>query len=165
MATYGKIIESYEPDKDTMYKVFSEYFNNPTMTKIKNINIFSMYMSKTYCLLSMECRYIIVFVLQDAFSIGAIEELVTMRWVSLQTRELPDKHTLPPHSYNAVGKGPLTAIIIRTSVEDNSSTYSCESFPITITLLNSVKKNSSVYQDRGTVIAAIETYNTIITIE
>lgn len=164
MANYGQLLDAFEPNKDEMYQAFTEYFNNPTMSKIKNVDRYSMYMSKTYCLLSNECRYIIAFVLQDSFSIGSYEELRNLRWVSLQTRELSDNHNLPPHAYNAVAQGPLSTIIIRTKMDENSSTYSCEKFPITITLLNSVKKNSSVYQNKGTIIAALETYNTIVTV-
>lgn len=163
MSQYGQILDAYDPNIEEMYQAFTEYFNNPTMTKIKNIDNFSMYMTKTYCLLSNECRYIIAFILQDVSSIGSTEKLDTLRWISLQTRELSDKHNLPPHSYNAVNKGLLTSIISRTKLDNNSSTYECKRFPITVTLLNSSKKNSSLYQEKGTIIAALETYNTIIT--
>jgi hypothetical protein len=44
-----------------------------------------------------------------------------------------------------------------------SSTYKCDAFPLIITLLN--KKTESDYQPRGTIIAALETYSTIITLQ
>ena len=40
---------------------FIEYFNDPQMKKVKNENNLSMYVTKTYCLTSTTCRYIIAF--------------------------------------------------------------------------------------------------------
>ena len=63
MSQYGEILDTfYDSGKENMYKAFTKYFNNPNMIKIKDVNGYSMYMTKTYCLLSNECRYIIVFV-------------------------------------------------------------------------------------------------------
>jgi hypothetical protein len=161
MTEYGQLIDAYDPNKDRMYLAFIEYFNNPIMTKIKNVDSFSVYMSKTYCLLNKECRYIITFIPQDNSIIGTTEKFSTLKWISLQTRTLSDRHNLPSHSYNAVGKGPLLAKITRIKTELLSSTYSCDEFPITITLLHT-EKNSNSYQNNGNIIAALETYQTII---
>lgn len=157
----GQLIDDYDPSLDFMYDSFIKYFNNPILTKIKNVNNYSVYMTKTYCLLSNECRYIVAFVPEDNMSIGTKEQLKTMRWVSIQTRTLEDDHNLAPHGYTAVEKGPLMAKIKRVKIEDTSSTYSCEDFPITVTLLNP-KRGLSSYQDNGTIIAALETWETII---
>lgn len=161
MAAYGQLIDEYDPTKDRMYLAFAQYFNNPTMTKIKNVDGFSVYMSKTYCLLNKECRYIIAFIPVDGTSIGTTEEFCTLKWVSLQTRTLADRHNLPPHAYTAIGKGPLLAKITRTKTGQESSTYSCTDFPLTVTLLHT-EKGSNAYQDNGNLIAALETFQTII---
>lgn len=162
MLKYGQLIDdSYDPSLDFMYSAFVKYFNNPILTKIKNVNNFSVYMTKTHCLLTNECRYIVVFVPEDNMRNGTKESLKTMRWVSIQTRTLEDNHNLDPHGYTAIEQGPLMAKIKRIKNEEESSTYSCEDFPITITLLNP-HKGSSSYQDNGTIIAAIETWETTI---
>lgn len=159
---YGELLNDFEPGKEKMYQAFDDYFNHPTMVKIKNVHGHSMYMSKTYCLLGNECRYIVAFVQQDMIPIRAKESLATLKWVSLQTRTLPDNHNLPPHGYQPKRIGPLNVLITRTNVTDEASTYSCQDFPVTITLLHT-KKCSKEYQDRGNIIAALETYQTIVT--
>ncbi len=160
---YGELLNAYEPGKEKMYQAFDDYFNHPTMIKIKDVNGHSMYMSKTYCLLSNECRYIIAFVLQDNIPVRSKEALKTLQWVSLQTRTLPDQHNLPPHGYQPKRDGPLNVTIVRTNLTKEVSTYSCNDLPVTVTLLHT-KKGSVQYQDRGNIIAALETYNTIITV-
>jgi hypothetical protein len=162
MAQYGELLDIIEPEKEKMYKAFDDYFNHPIMFKIKNINNCSMYMSKIACLLSNECRYIICFIPEDSLIIGSKEHLSNLRWISFQSRTLSDKHDLPSHSYQPIKEGQLNAIITRTSMSAESSTYKCDAFPLIITLLN--KKSESDYQPRGTIIAALETYSTIITL-
>jgi len=169
MSQYGEILDGgYEPEKDYVYKLFVNYFNNPIMTKIKDEgNNYSLYASKVYCLLSKECRYIIAITNKDQYRVGTTEELLTMKWVSLQTRTLKEefKTKVDFHGYEAKAEGPLTAVIRRVKVEDSSSTYLCQDLPITITLLHNERKKSYSYQDKGTVIAALETWETIITFD
>lgn len=142
-----------------IYDDFCNYFNNPIMIKSSNVNGYSKYMCKTYCLLSKECRYIVVFVSQDNNNKGDKVELQNLRWVSLQTRTLPNYPEYHSHSYQPKQKGPLNTIIKRINQTDESSEYSCDKYPISITLLNN---NESNYKDNGNIIAALETYNTII---
>uniref|UniRef100_A0A6C0CZ18 Uncharacterized protein n=1 Tax=viral metagenome TaxID=1070528 RepID=A0A6C0CZ18_9ZZZZ len=164
MAKYGELLHTYDPEKDNMYKLFCNYLNNPTMTKIKDVESFSMYMTKTYCMLNNQCRYIIAFVEYDNLAIQSKHQLVDLRWVSLQTRTLDDMHNLPAHSYIPKRGGELAIEINRISKNANNSTYVCPNLPITITLLHTKKNlNGMEYQDKGSVIAAIETYQTIIT--
>lgn len=164
MANYGQLLDDFQPEKENVYKAFSDYFNNPTLTKIKNVdNHYSVYMAKTYCLLSTECRYIVVIVELDQENEGSSKQLKDINWVSFQTRTLSDNHNLPPHNYNVVSKGPLLSKITRIKKDDNGSTYRCEDFPIQIMLLNTPKKNNFSYQDNGNVIAALETWETIVT--
>jgi hypothetical protein len=146
-----------------MYEVFSKYLNDPVMTKIKNVEGYSVYMTKTYCLLSNQCRYIVVIIPVDGEDTGNKERLSRLRWISLQTRTLEDKHDLESHYYTPVAEGPLTSIIYKVKSNDVSSTYNCDDFPIVVTLL-SVEKQSNEYQNRGTIIAALETWQTIITL-
>ena len=167
MSQYGEFLDGgYEPEKDYVYTLFVNYFNNPIMTKIKDQgNQYSLYANKVYCLLSKECRYIIAITNKDEFSVGTTEELRTMKWISLQTRTLKEqlKTKVDIHGYEAKAEGPLTAVIRRTKIEDAASTYVCDDLPLTITLLHNERKKSISYQDKGTVIAALETWETIVT--
>ena len=162
MAHYGQMLGAYDIDKDEVYKAFNQYFENPTMTKIKDVDGFSVYMAKNYCLLSTECRYLVVFVEKDNQPLGATQMLSNLNWTSFQTRTLSDVHNLPPHNYKARHGGVLDAVIQRTEVvSGKASKYSCEKLPIVLTLLH--KKTDSDYQDRGNIVAALETYQTIVT--
>jgi hypothetical protein len=161
MAGYGEILEPFEPDLDLMYKAFVKYFNNPVMIKIKNVDKYSMYMIKNYCLLSKECRYMVALIPKDDFSMGQKQSLEHLRWVSFQTRTLESDHDLPPHSYNAVRGGPLDAEIVRIKCDEKASTYRCVKFPFTVTLLHT-KNNINEYTEKGTVVTALETFQTIV---
>lgn len=162
MAHYGEMLDVYEPDKEVIYQAFTAFFSNPTMTKIKDVGQFSMYMSKTYCLLNRDCRYLVAFVNRDGRAPGTPEEMRNTRWESFQTRTMPENHQLPPHAYKAERGGPLDVPILRTEIGAEASTYSCERLGLTVTLLHT-KKGPSEYQDRGTLVAALETYQTIVT--
>jgi hypothetical protein len=163
MAQYGELLDVYEPEKDALYGYFDDYFNHPTMVKIKNVSELGVYMSKTYCLLTNECRYIIVFVNEDYQPAGTKQELKKLPWISLQTRTLSDKHNLPPHDYQPKAIGPLNKKIVRINKTNEASTYRCEGLPITITLLHTKTDTDSEYQQYGNVITALETYQTVIT--
>lgn len=164
MAQYGELLNAYEPEKDALYSYFDNYFNHPVMTKIKNVSDLSVYMSKTYCLLTNECRYIVTFVRQDYNPVGTKKELKSLSWVSIQTRTLGDKHDLPPHDYQPKAIGPLNKKIVRTKQTNEASTYRCEGLPLTVTLLHTKSDTDAEYQEYGNVISALETYQTVVTL-
>jgi hypothetical protein len=162
MAEYGKIIDEFASINEDIYKIFTDYFNNPIMVKTKNEEQFSIYVCKLYCLLNKDCRYIIVFTKIDTNKIGLEIQLKDLDWVSLQTRTLPSDEydNISSHGYIPKEKGPLLAKINRIKKEEEASTYNCDDYPIIVTLLHAKNKT---YQNRGTIIAALETWETIIT--
>jgi hypothetical protein len=165
MADYGEIIDDYDPYREKIYTMFILYFNNPTMVKVKDTDEHSMYICKLYCLLNRECRYIIVFSDKNNESVGTLEKLENIQWVSLQTRTLPDNYenVNTVHGYQPVAEGDLMAVINRIKVTKETSTYSCQDIPILVTLLHTQKNTADTYQAKGTVIHALETFQTIIT--
>ena len=168
MAQYGEIIEDFDPLTDHIYDLFTTYFKNPKMIKVKDTDLHTMYLCKLYCLLSRECRFIIVFVDKNDLAMNSVETLENLKWVSLQTRTLPDSEYSSVdtvHGYQPVAQGGLTAIINRTKIDDTASTYSCETLPIIITLLHTEKNTKEAYQNKGNVINALETFQTIITFD
>lgn len=161
---YGTLIdESFNPTYEPIYKLFVDYFNNPLMTKIKNDNNLSMYLTKTYCLTATSCRYIIVFVPLDYNKFGSQQELKDLKWVSLQTRTLESKFNVNTHGYTPQEKGPLTAKIVKVNTTKDASIYRCETYPLTVALLHNDKKTADSYQPKGNIIIALETWETIIT--
>ena len=161
---YGEAFDvDFIPGKQNIYDMFTSYYNNPKMTKLKDIEQYSMYVAKAYCLLNKECRYLIVIKNIDTNSAGYVEELKDIHWTSLQTRSLQENYDVGTINYTPSMKGPLTAQIEKTSTSKEASTYKCEQFPLLITLLHTDKKTADIYQPTGNIISALETYETIIT--
>ena len=160
---HGELLNTYDPNKESLYEYFDIYFNHPNMTKIKDVENYSVYMTKTYCLLSNECRYIIVFVNIDSMPTYTQERLINLKWHSLQTRTLPEQHSLPSHNYQPRRLSSLNVVIRREKIDPEASTYVCDNLPITVTLLHTKNGGSNDYQNQGTIISALETYQTIIT--
>ena len=164
MAHYGQIINNYNPIKNELYKNITNYFNNPVMTKIKDVEKYTMYMTKLYCLLSNNCRYIIVFVNKDNFPKDTTQNLADLEWISLQTRTLPDKYELKSHGYQPKNHPELKKIITRFKKDNKASYYNCEYYPISCTLLHTKTNTTNEYQPKGAIITALETYQTILTL-
>jgi hypothetical protein len=162
MAHYGEMLDVYEPGVEKIYQDIDEYFNHPMMVKIKDVDNYSMYMCKTYCLLSNKCRYLIAFVDRNGAQLLSPEKLSEMKWINFQTRTLEDQYQVPSHGYQPKMLGPLKALITRVSHDVKSSVYSCNDYPIKVTMLND--ENKEEYKERGNIIAALETYSTIINI-
>jgi hypothetical protein len=92
MAHYGELLDTtYDPNKDRLYQMFTEYFDDPMMTKLKDVNHFSLYAAKMHCLLSTSHRYIMIFVSRDNLPLGNTDILSNFRWTFLHTRTLQDK--------------------------------------------------------------------------
>ncbi len=167
MAKYGVVIDDMASLYEEIYDHFIDYFGDPILMKIKDQDgKFTLYGIKTYCLLSKECRFIVCITHKDKDKIGTKKYLSEIYWLSLQTRTLPsDYYNVETHNYTPVAKGPLLAKIERIKITKEASTYKCINLPIIVTLLHTDKKNADVYQNQGTVIAARETWETIITFE
>jgi hypothetical protein len=170
ISKYGQWIgEEKELDRKPVYQAFAEYFNNPNMTKIKDVGEYSMYIAKIYAQLGIEYRYIITFIYKDNRSIGYMDSLSNLPWVCLQTRTMTDNHKLNYHSYIPRKLVSLNKKIVLVNTSETEQTYKCDEIPqLSITLLIPEKKKSSYnqssfeYYSTGSIITAIETYQTII---
>lgn len=161
MSTYGLVIDE-EIEHDALLDYFDDYFNHPTLYKIKDIeDKYSLYMVKTYCLLNTQCRYIVIIIPIDSNPLHTPLKMRGVKWVSLQTRELSDNHKIPAHNYQPSHFIPLNKKIERVEQTEASSIYYCAEYPLTIKLLH--KKGINEFQSKGTLISALETYQTIIT--
>ena len=121
-------------------------------------------MVKTVCLLANVCRYLIAFVPVDDVKIFNSKTLSELRWVSFQTRTLDDKHEIKSFPYTPKRGSELDAVIKKVQVTSDSVEYSCKDIPIIINLLHQ-GKNVPSYQEKGTVVSALETFQTIITLD
>ncbi len=126
----------------------------------------SVYYCKINCLLGKYKRYIIVFVKKDTNKIGHTELLSNLPWISLQTREIEMDYKIGKHSYEPRLLQSLYKTIKIKERNKDCSTYSCDEYPIlTITLLHDPNIKSEIqYGNTGTIVNALETYKTILTI-
>lgn len=162
MALYGELLDTYDPEVEYIYSLFIEYFGNTVFTKIKEEDKYMIYMCKVYSLLSNQYRYLIA-VVNSNKELKEQEFLNELKWVSFQTRSLPENHKLKMYSYVPKKTTLLNSQIVKVVCNNVSCSYSCSEIPIiNITLLNT-KDDMLEYQHNGTVISALETYQTIIT--
>ena len=163
MSEYGQVINPhYDPSKNRVYEAFTDYFNNPLLTKIKNVDNYTVYMARIHSMLGNSYRYLVLFVERDVNMFGTTKHMKELTWISLQTRTLEDKHDLKSHTYQAEQKPPLNQKINIQNQNETKSTYNSIDFPLVITLLHTRKNNSYQYQPTGTIVSAIETFQTII---
>jgi hypothetical protein len=163
MAQYGEVLIDTNPRVDLLYGHFDRYFNYPQMIKIKNIDDKSMYICKIKCIKENTNKYIIVFSLCDTSPIGKHIPLTQLQWSSLHTTILENKYNIIEHEYIPNINTPLNVDINRIKITSEGSTYDCNDFPISVQLIPK-NYNSNEYNASGTIISAIETYSTIVTI-
>lgn len=159
----GKILDAKFDSyiiKNNIYPLFIKYFDDPILTKLKDINNFSMYVCKVQALLGIEHRYIICFIKQDYNPIGTKLNLTDISWECLQTRTLNEDYDVNIHAYVPQRLQGLNKKIKLYSKDEKSYNYNVDNFPLTISLLPKTKHID--YLDSGSVINALETYQTII---
>ena len=160
---HGQLFTEYTPEKDFIYESFANYFDNPIMTKHKDVEKYSMYICKIHCLLNKDSRYVIVFTQKDENKQGFQTKLSDIRWLSFQTRTLSESYPYQRHDYKPKSSSPYNAVIKSVRKDKSQITYECDELNITVVLLIP-EKGSHFYQDKGNLAAAFETYNTIISI-
>jgi len=170
MLKYGEIIDDILGPTDDTYKLFVNYFRNPTFVKVKNqedgSTKLSLYANQAPCMLIQEARFVLVFILDDNEPIGTKKRLSDLMWVSLQFRNLPPNvYNVPLHQYAFIPSVELqqNAKIIKIKTTPEASMYSCEQLPIIVTLLHTPKRSAIDYQQNGNLLAAIVSWETIIT--
>jgi hypothetical protein len=162
MSQYGELLGEYEPEKDSVYMIFTDFYNNPGMTKTQETKTQSVYMTRIHSLLSNTYKYLIAMVPKDSSSLGVEKDMVNLKWNVFQTRSMKDKRKLKPHHYMPARGTALDAKITRTEETKESSTYSVNNLPIKITLLNTADMSHD-YHANGSVLSALETFQTVVT--
>ena len=174
MEKYGKIIEPmssnppkikkpvYLSKKSKIYQLLIDYFKNPIFTKIKNTNYNSIYMAKIRSLLLTEGRYLVVLAPINNNPLGSKKSLRDLKWESFQTRTLEGKYNILSHEYESRSDDKYNIPISITKRDKEISTYKCDELNVTVSLLHKKKNNLYEYSERGTILAALETYQTII---
>lgn len=162
MSEYGQLINfNYNPIKKEVYDAFVNYYNNPVLTKIKDAEIYSVYMSKINSMISSGNRYLVLLIDKNFESNGTTKYMKDCEWVSLQTRTLTENHDIKYSEYVPTLKTPLNEKITLVSRNEKQTLYKCETFPININMLHP-KNNKYKYVNNGTIVSALETFQTVI---
>jgi hypothetical protein len=160
MASYGQVIDTFsEPEKEFVYQGLIEYFENPMMTKIKDAGEYSMYGVKIHALLGIENRYLLLFKHKDTEPIGTSVNLSLLRWVTIQTRALTDEYDVSTHSY-IPRRTKIDTKLFLFYHDNKQFNYHAQNLPIQVTLLP--KKGGIEYSNTGSLVSALETYQTIL---
>lgn len=150
-----------DPVKEYTYQIFTDYYDNMVMHKIKDDDKFSIYMSRLRCLLLNESRYLIAVIPRDHYPPLHRKKLDELRWVSLQVRNLQEEHSLPQESYNMKRTPDFQRRLKVIQRTQDVTTYRIDSLPIQISLLHT-RNQEYEYPDEGSLISALETFRTII---
>lgn len=145
-----------------IYDSFSEYYKSLIFTKIKNVDNFSLYAANIKCNLGKGYRYIIITVPLDKTIEGFNTRISNLMWVSLQTRFIETNFNISPQYFNPPKINEFDTEIILEERTEKTTTYISVSLPMKLTLLNTNKGRD--YANRANIRVALETYQTIITL-
>jgi hypothetical protein len=163
MSKYGKIIENIDINKENIYTVILEYFGDMEMTKIKDENMYSFYYAKIATMLRNGNRYLIAIVNRDNLPLDSNVPLSSLKWVCFQTRISDEYINISKQQYTPKKTDIFNSRIYIKNRTKESSEYGSEKFSnILITLLH-VHNIEYEYPNEGTLLAALETFRTIIT--
>ena len=164
MAQYGYIIDSdLQSDKRDVHAMFSQYFGNPTLTKVRDERLYSTYAVKLNVYLR-ENRYLILITTKDENQIGAMFTFDDIKWESLQTRSTNSEFDCGSFTYMPSKKAPYSSRIYLEERQDKRTTYTNKDYPLSLCLLHTGKSKYE-YPNLGTISSALETWQTIIKIE
>ena len=144
-----------------IHSIITNYFENPTFTKIRNDaeTGFSIYYARIKSS-PLEKRYLICITPLNYERAGTLKELKSIEWVSFMTRMLPQHFPLQQHTYTPKRKYPYDSRLLKTYADKEETIYTCEHFPnVRVSILSPNASKS------GTIQAALETYNTVLTVE
>lgn len=149
-----------------IYKAITDIYKSFQMTKTSQFDSFGVYKARVECYVCSDIRYIVAVVENDNDPIGTIKPLTELNWISFQTRMTKDQnefkrfnmfartYTLPPKSI-------LNDRIKKIGETREKTVYETENLPLNVEILH-ISENDT-FTDKGTIIAALELYQTVIT--
>lgn len=153
-----------QPEKEYIYSLLQEYYGSPDLVKIRDDEELSIYGVQLPCLLLNERRFLILLCPRDVVSTGRAKNMKDLRWTSLQSRTLSDEQFahLPIHNDFRVHRDAKFALPLSIHHRTQKvSSYRTDGYPIDVSLLHQ-KNNEFEYPNEGTLMSALETYQTIV---
>jgi hypothetical protein len=154
----------HNPERDGIYSLVCHYYDDPIMTKMKDVGQdMSMYVCRLNCLLMNEKRYLIVLVHRDSLQVGRTQRLSGFRWVSFMARTLQEEgfQSLPIHHYSIKRDDKYSIPLRIRSRNQEVSVYDSDIGVFTLSLLHN-KNQEYEYPNEGNLVSALETFQTVI---
>jgi len=155
------------PKKEYLYDLLCRYYDSPDLWKLQNgdgNHDYCLYGVQLPCFLLNEKRYLMVLCPLDTSPVGTQRNLRDLRWISLQARSLQDDKfaSLPTHSYE-IKRDPAFSLSLHIFYRSTDiSTYHCvDPYPLEVSLLH-VRKDEYEYPNDGTLVSALESFQTIL---
>jgi carbonic anhydrase len=177
MSFFGTTFAKFNPIRDGLYKLFIDYYGDANFTKLEHDSEFSTYYCKISCGLINVHKYLIIKVKADFFTLNTVKKLSELQWESFQTRLLEQNYRLPIHVYTENKRNELMNYIITltergenaylyetsytTTLSQSDSNNQIESVPINVLLLPKGKTGFD-YQQKGTLLVALNTFHTVV---
>lgn len=150
-----------DPVKEYTYQLFTAYYDNMVLNKVRDDDKFSIYMAKLQCLLLNEQRFLVAVVPKDHNPPSFTKQLNELRWVTLQIRNLEEDIRLTPQSYTTKRTLEYQRRLKVVLRDHDITTYTTENLPIRVSLLHT-RGHEYEYPDEGSLVSALETFRTII---
>lgn len=152
--------------KSDIYDAVNAIFKDFKMIKTNIITNYSVYKSKVETFISSGQRYIVAIVENCDDPIGTLKPLTELKWISFQTRfteKESEVKNLPIKKYNLQKNSILNDKIEKWAEISDKTIYKCENLPLRIEIIH-IKKDDT-FAEKGTIIAAMELFQTILILE
>jgi hypothetical protein len=152
--------------KSQIYQAVSNIYKNFLMTKTTQYQTYGVYKALVESNIHTDMRYLVAIVENDNKPLGTEIPLYELNWVSFQTRSTKNakefkQFNMSPYSYVLPNKSILHDRITKILETKEKTVYSTDNLPITIEVIH--MNENDTFTDKGTVIAALELYQTIMT--
>ena len=159
-----------DPSKKPVYLAISDFFGNPTMTKIKNIKDEEGDYSLYYCRIASQLggnnyRYVIAICSGDNRPKGRTSPLPNLEWESFQTCVLQEFINIPVHSYTPIKPHTLSTMDTSMSKKESGveqTIYSCNSLPLEVTVVHGGNIDSITCPDNADLLQGLQSFQTIL---
>ena len=148
----------------------AELFDGFIMTKTQQFQSFGIYKASVESQSGNEQKYIVVIIPNDQqYIVGSNFYLKDLNWINFQSRSTDDtlnelsNYNLKPQQYSIKKENILFDKIKLGGELETKHIYIPDNLPITVELL--LKKSDQTFAQEGTVISAIQLFQTVISLD
>jgi hypothetical protein len=151
--------------RSQLYQAIADIYKNFILTKTNQYENFGVYKALIDSNIYSDIRYIVAIVENDNRPIGSEVPLSELNWVSFQTRMTKNgkefkQFNMKAKNYTLPNRSILHDRITKILETKEKSVYSTDNLPISLEIVHSTEND--VFTDKGTVVAALELYQTVI---